>query len=137
MICEWTRNGPMGCLIKPEVIPVGCCEWYDREVSCVSKFFDGQAPPPCCIPKSAGRVALISKYPRSVPSLLQWPPKPPNPKCWCKSEYKRTISHTGRVIQKYNLHNHTTCKSKCEHRIMKSVLHPCPLEYHCKKFIKL
>lgn len=41
---EWTRIGPMGCLIKPEAIPKDRC-LIERTPTCVSNVLAGQPPP--------------------------------------------------------------------------------------------
>lgn len=148
-----------GCLIKPDVD--SRCGWLTaRTPTSVSDVLTGQPPPnviflplprllrikinlnpfiQCCVPQSAARVYLITKYPRSTPPSLQWPPKSPSLcRCRCMSEYKASISHIGKVIKRNRLHYHgCRCRVNCAHRIPKWQFNPCTLEDPCRKYIYL
>lgn len=59
-MCEWTRNEPMGCLIKPIVVPKKCLSMWDRESpTCVSDVMCGKCPPNVNLSFFSSRVCVF------------------------------------------------------------------------------
>lgn len=124
-MCEWSNIGPMGCLIHPQLIPIGC--QLKRE------------PAPVCRKAAAsvnwlavGRKNVISKIPRG--KIVKFSPTFNPCACPLMTEYRAKICHTGRLIMKHRLNCLGNRKTV---RINKGALHSCTFEKPCYKFIRL